>query len=69
MTILGGYEATNPGALPGAFDPANDGLTKGKAVQIDTGLAGPRNDQMPLSLDVVEFPEVPAGPHRAHPQE
>ena len=56
------------GHVPGAFDPANDGLTKGKAVQIDTGLAGPRNNQMPMSLDVVEFPQVPAGgAHRVLP--
>jgi len=57
------------GHVPEAFDPANDGLTKGKAVQIDTGLAGWRVNQMPLSLDVVGFPQVPAGPHRAFPQD
>lgn len=44
------------GHVPGAYDPANDALSSGAAEIIDTRGAGSRRNQMPLSMDVVEFP-------------
>ena len=43
------------GHVPGAFDPGNDALSSGTAVTLDASAAGGRINQMPLSLDVVDF--------------
>ncbi len=43
------------GHVPGAYDPANVALSSGAAEIIDTRGAGPRINQMPVSMDVMEF--------------
>ena len=44
------------GHVVGSFDSGNDAVSSGAAEIIDTTGAGRRINQMPLSMDVVEFP-------------
>ena len=44
------------GHVPGSFDAGNNAVGTGAAEIIDTRGAGRRINQMPLSMDVVEFP-------------
>ena len=44
------------GHVPGSFDSGNNAVSTGTAEIIDTTGAGRRINQMPLSMDVVEFP-------------